>query len=87
MANSYDTWIQDVGAALRSINMPMEDWQKSWAFDFRSEFSAGTPANDAAMKANKYWWYRQNQPMGQDCQKTANCLPPCNHSGDCELVR
>jgi len=54
-AIAYEPWLKEVEEALASLNMPMSDWQKSWAFDFRREFAAGTTANDAAMKANRYW--------------------------------
>jgi hypothetical protein len=49
---SYEAWCKEVQEALVSINMPLEEWRKSWAFDFRAEFNAGTTANDVAMKAN-----------------------------------
>ena len=41
-------------------------------------------ADDAAMKANRFWWYRQNNAMNQACQKTADCWLPRNHNGDCQ---
>ncbi len=34
MHETYETWLDRVRAALNSINMPMEDWQQSWPFDF-----------------------------------------------------
>ena len=34
MHETYDTWLDRVRAALNSINMPMDDWQQSWPFDF-----------------------------------------------------
>lgn len=67
---AYESWLKEVEEALSSINMPMGDWQKSWGFDFRHEFEVGTTANDAAMKANQYWWQQQNKALGQDCRKT-----------------
>jgi hypothetical protein len=54
---SFDGWLTEVRSALDSINMPMDDWHGSWLFDFRREFDAGTAAGDAAVKANKFWWY------------------------------
>ena len=86
MSDSYESWIQNVTNALQSINMSMQHWQKVWAFDFRGEFSAGTSANEAAMKANKYWWFRQNQTMGQSCIKTAGCWLLRNHGGECDAI-
>jgi hypothetical protein len=41
MTASYDAWLNDVQDALSSINMPLKDWQKTWAFDFQAEFIAG----------------------------------------------
>ena len=35
MTVDYNRWLRDVRAALQSINMPMDDWQKAWHFDFR----------------------------------------------------
>ncbi len=56
----YDTWLDDVRAALDSVNMPMDDWQKVWPFDFRKAFDAGTAPNAAAAQANRYWWQKQD---------------------------
>jgi hypothetical protein len=64
MSANYDAWFNDVEDALCSINMPLKDWQKTWAFDFQAEFNAGTSANETAMKANQFWWYQQNKAMG-----------------------
>src|ERR1019366_6074562 len=50
MAESYEKWLKDVQTALRSINMPFDDWQKLWRFDFQREFNAGVKADDAAVK-------------------------------------
>lgn len=84
MTASYDAWLRDVQEALSSINMPIEDWQKNWAFDFQSEFYAGTSANDAAMKANQFWWHQQNRAVNRDCRKTENCWLPRGHQGECQ---
>ena len=81
---SYESWLKEVDEALSSINMPMQDWEEIWAFDFRSEFAAKTTSTDAAMKANRYWWQCQNKALGQDCLKTPNCWLPRNHQGDCQ---
>ncbi len=48
MADAYEVWLDQVRDALRSINMPMADWQKIWAFDFSAEYKAGTSADTAA---------------------------------------
>ena len=81
---TYESWLKEVEAALASINMAMGDWQKTWAFDFRKEFAAGTSANEGAVKANRFWWYQQNKTINQECEKTPNCWLPRNHQGDCE---
>ncbi|HVO60828.1 MAG TPA: hypothetical protein VMT53_07825 [Terriglobales bacterium] len=80
----YESWLKEVEEALYSINMPMEDWQKSWEFDFRREYEAQETATAAASKANRYWWQHQNKAIGQECRKTPNCWMPENHQGNCE---
>jgi hypothetical protein len=84
MILTYEIWLEQVKDALRSINMPMEDWQRVWPFDFSAEHDAGTNPDDAAMKANRYWWYQQNKSVKQDCQKIPNCWLPRNHQGVCQ---
>ena len=68
---AYESWLVEVEAALSSINMLMSDWQTHWAFDFGREFNRGTTPTDAAMKANRFWWYQQNKAIGKECQKTS----------------
>lgn len=86
MTADYKTWLDNVRAALESINMPMEDWQNTGSFDFEREYKAGTAATVAADKANRYWWHEQNKSIGQNCLKKPNCWLPRNHSGDCQPV-
>jgi hypothetical protein len=66
-----DDWLMEVKAALDSINMPLEIWQAALPFDFSREFKAGTYANVAASKANRFWWRGQNQRTDQDCLRSA----------------
>jgi hypothetical protein len=80
----YETWLQQVEEALNSINMPMQDWQNLWAFDFSREHGAGASPDAAAMKANRYWWHQQNKSLNRDCEKTAGCWLPRAHEGDCQ---
>ncbi len=84
MAAQYETWLQEVGSALRSINMPMEEWQDAWKFDFQREYSIGTPPGDAAAKANRFWWFQQNKTTGRNCRNAANCWLPDKHAGECQ---
>ena len=35
MPVSYPEWLRDVRDVLSSINMPIEDWQRNWAFRLR----------------------------------------------------
>ncbi|MGO9085936.1 MAG: hypothetical protein ACLQBK_11970 [Candidatus Sulfotelmatobacter sp.] len=70
--------------ALHSINMQMEDWQPIWLFDFPREHKAGTTPDEAAMKANRFWWREQNKSVKQDCQKTPGCWLPREHRGGCQ---
>lgn len=83
---TWEIWLKDVDDALKSISMPMDEWQDNWAFDFRAEFDAGTSANTAAAKANRYWWKRQNEALNQHCRKQSSCWLPRNHQGACEPV-
>lgn len=86
MSGSYSDWIADVNEALRSINMSMDDWQPRWAFDFGAEFKAGTRADDAAMKANRFWCFEQNKLLKQNCRVSSNCWLPRGHQGACQPV-
>ncbi len=86
MTVDYTTWLREVRAALASINMPMDEWQKAWRFDFEQEFKVGTDAATAADLANRYWWHEQNKSIGQDCLTTSDCWLPRNHQGACQPV-
>lgn len=41
---TFDPWLNDVKAALGTINMPLDASQAATPFDFRSEFNAGVAA-------------------------------------------
>lgn len=86
MTESYEVWLKDVEDALSSINMPLSEWQKNWAFDFQGEFNAGTNANDAAMKANRFWWHEQNKAIQKECRLSGDCWLPRGHQGRCQPV-
>lgn len=86
MATSYNAWLDDVRSALESINMPMDDWQSNWRFDFASEYKIGTDPNRAAEKANRFWWREQNRTLKQDCALNPNCWLPRGHQGDCQPI-
>jgi hypothetical protein len=81
---TYKSWRDEVKAALREINMPFDDWQKRWPFDFRKEYVAETSPVEAAKKVNRFWWHQQNKAMHQECHKTPNCWLPDRHQGDCQ---
>ena len=83
---TYEVWLKDVQAALQSINMPFEDWQGVWRFDFENEFKVGITAGDAAMKANRFWWHEQNKSLKKDCRTTQDCWLPRGHQGKCQPV-
>jgi hypothetical protein len=83
---TYEIWLEEVKDALRSINMPMDDWQGVWPFDFSGEHDAGTTPNEAATKANRFWWHQQNKSLKKDCTKTPNCWLPQGHQGKCQPV-
>ena len=84
MPFEYDRWLGEVRDALRSINMPMDDWQTMWPFDFKGEHDRGTSPDDAAAKANRFWWQQQNKSMGRDCEKLPACWLPRGHQGECQ---
>jgi len=86
MESSFESWLREVRAALQSINMPMDDWQNRWRFDFPAEHKAGADPARAAEKANRFWWHEQNKAIGQDCRKDPACWLPRNHQGDCQPV-
>jgi hypothetical protein len=81
---TYEIWLEEVKDALHSINMPMEDWQGVWPFDFSGEHDAGATPGEAAMKANRYWWREQNKSLKQDCQKVPGCWLPRAHQAECQ---
>ena len=81
---TYESWLQQVKEALVSINMPLDDWQPIWPFDFSGEHDKGTEPDAAAMKANRFWWYKQNKSMGRDCDRIPGCWLPRAHQGDCQ---
>jgi hypothetical protein len=86
MVDGYEVWIGEVQQALRSINMSMDDWQSLWPFDFQAEFKAGAKADEAGMKANRFWWLAQNRSLKHDCRSTPNCWLPRGHHGSCQPV-
>ena len=45
---TYEIWLEQVKDALPSINMPMDDWQSIWPFDFSGEHDKGTTPDEAA---------------------------------------
>ena len=85
MNEPYDVWFSSVKTALLSINMPLEEWQEQWPFDFSREYESGVPAADAAEKANRHWWFHQNRALNQHCDKTHDCWLPRGHQGTCHV--
>jgi len=84
MTDAYQVWLGQVEVALNSINMQMQDWQNVWAFDFVSQFDAGKKPDEAAMKANRFWWRQQNRSLSRDCQNVPGCWLPSGHQGNCQ---
>ena len=82
----YERWLDEVKAALDSVNMPMADWQGVYRFDFHAEYEAGAKPDDAAMKANRCWWREQNKSLKQDCREREGCWLPRGHRGECQPV-
>ena len=85
-AGTFADWLSEVRKALSSINMPMETWQAVWPFDFTREFANGTAPSATALKANRFWWWKQNQGLDQDCLLATDCWLPRGHRGECEAV-
>jgi len=86
MTHNYNIWLGKVREALLSINMPMEEWQATWHFDFEGEYETGAKADDAALSANRFWWKEQNKSLKQQCPVTQDCWLPRGHQGDCQPV-
>lgn len=84
MPNTYETWVKQVRAALNSINMEMDDWQGRWPFNFQREYGTGTNADNAAIKANRFWWLNQNKSLKRECRSTPSCWLPSGHQQPCE---
>lgn len=84
MTESFEQWMHKVRAAFDALNMPMADWQTIGAFDYRSEYDAGVKPDDAAKKANRYWWREWNKSLNQDCRASKDCWLPRGHEGQCE---
>lgn len=84
MPETYDTWLDQVRDALRSINMHIEDWQGVWPFDFVAEHEAGAEPDAAAIKANRFWWREQNKSLNRECRKTPGCWLPQGHQSECQ---
>jgi hypothetical protein len=81
----YENWLREVKAALASINMLFDDWQEQWEFDFEGQHRAGAEPSEAAERANRFWWYKQNKALRRDCL-TPNCWLPREHQGECQPV-
>lgn len=83
---TYESWLNEVRSALASINMPLDEWQRVWVFNFSAEYNAGTVPAKAAERANRFWWHEQNKKIGQQCRKASNCWLPTGHQGECQPV-
>ena len=44
-------------------------------------------AKEAAMKANRHWWYEWNKSLKQECRQTKDCWLPRGHQGQCQPAR
>jgi len=86
MAESYEEWMKQVRAAFEWLDMPMADWQAIGVFDYRSEYDAGANPDEAAMKANRYWWHEWNKSLQQECRQHKDCWLPRGHQGECQPV-
>ncbi len=80
----FKEWLNDVRVALNSINMPLDEWQRNWAFDFEREYKTGSTPGIAAERANRFWWHEQNKALNQQCVRSQDCWLPRGHAGECE---
>jgi len=55
--------------------MSIEHWQPRWPFDFAAEYKARTKADDAAVRANRFWCFEQKKSLKQNCRVTSHCWP------------
>ena len=47
----YDIWFEEVESQLKSINMPLGEWQIIYQFDFLKEYQEGIEAAETAATA------------------------------------
>lgn len=66
MSLEFESWLDEVNHELNSTRMHIKDWQDLMPFDFGEEFTAGTLARDAALKAARYW-RRENLIVDLGC--------------------
>ena len=86
MANTYEEWMKEVRAAFDLLDMPMADWQVIGVFDYRGEYEARAKPEEAAQKANRYWWQEWNKSLNQECLNSKDCWLPRGHEGECQPV-
>src|SRR5579872_4230393 len=76
---SYERWLSEARELLRTINIDLDHWQQHWRFDFADQYSSGIEPRDAAVNANRFWWYQQNKAVEKNCNRTENCWLPVGH--------
>lgn len=55
----FESWLSEVRAALDAINMPMDEWQRAFPYDYQADHAAGIAPAEAAKRANDHYWTAQ----------------------------
>jgi hypothetical protein len=81
---TYEIWLEQVKDALRSINIPMEDWQSIWPFDFWGEHDMGRRQTKQQWKRIAIFGISKTNPWIRTARKhpIVGCLGV--HQGDCQ---
>lgn len=58
-----EKWLEEVRLALAEINMPLDEWNKVWPYDFTHCFRLGMSPRAAAMAANHFWWRKGDETL------------------------
>ncbi len=75
-----------VREGLDSLQMATDHWQAFAAYNFRRSYESGTPPDQAAQRAFKFWWRQQHKALHDDCQKAVNCWLKHGHEGECQPI-
>ncbi len=57
VAADYETWFADVRVTLAMLQMEIDTWDQNWPYDFQADFAASMSPEDAASRAQDFWWH------------------------------